>query len=128
MQAGEEVYDPQFHTQDKAMEDAEAIYKAGQGRWGTDEKGIFKTLCASPPEHIENINKVYADKYGYTLLKALEKELSGNVKHASLHMLGMKLKPAETIAQLIKAACAGIGTDVSRPMRLVNGIKRKATS
>ena len=111
MQAGEEVYDPQFHTVEKATEDAELLYKHGQGRWGTDEKGIFKILCASPPEHVENVNKIYAEKYGYTLLKALEKELSGNVKHAALHMLGMKLKPYETIAQLIKSACAGIGTD-----------------
>ena len=106
--AGEEAYDPQFHTNEKANEDAEAIYKAGQGRWGTDEKGIFKLLCAAPPEYVEIINKAYADRYGYTLMKALEKELGGNVQKAALHMLGMKLKPAETIAALIKSACAGL--------------------
>jgi annexin A13 len=112
MQAGEETYDPQFHTADKAIEDAEAIYAKGQGKFfGTDEKSIFKVLCAAPPEHVENINRVYADKYGYTLLKAMEKELGGNVRDGTLHMLGMKLKPYETAAQLIKAACAGIGTD-----------------
>jgi annexin A13 len=54
---------------------------------------------------------VYADKYGYTLFKAMEKELSGNVRDGTLHMLGMKLKPYETVAKLIKTACAGIGTD-----------------
>lgn len=111
MQAGEEAYDPQYHTNDKATEDAEAIYKSGQARWGTDEKAIFKLLCASPSEHVENINKIYADKYGYSLMKALEKELSGNVRDASLHMIGMKLKPYEACANLIKSACAGIGTD-----------------
>lgn len=112
MQAGEEPYDPQYHTSDKAVEDAELIYDKGQGKWfGTDEKSIFKVLCASPPEHIQNISTVYADKYGYSLVKAMEKELGGNVRDGTLFVLGMKLKPYETIAQLIKTACAGLGTD-----------------
>lgn len=44
-------------------------------------------------------------------MKAFEKELKGNVKKAAMFTLGMKLKPYETIAALIKEACAGIGTD-----------------
>ena len=112
MQAAEEKYDPKLHDNDKAMEDADIIHKKGQGKFfGTDEKGIFKVLCAAPPEHIENISRVYADKYGYTLMKAMEKEMSGEVKNATLFMLGMKLKPYETLAKLIKDACAGFGTD-----------------
>lgn len=115
LQGAEEEYDPQFHTAEKAVEDADEIHKKGQGRWGTDEKGIFKILCKAPPEHIENISKVYADKYGYTLMKAMEKELGGmaetKVRDATLHMLGMKLKPYETMAKLVKTACAGMGTD-----------------
>jgi len=109
MQAGEESYDPQYHTKEKAAEDAELIYKKGQGKFfGTDEKSIFKVLCASPPEHIQNISEAYADKYGYTLLKAMEKELSGNVRDATMFLVGMKIKPFETISHLIKKACAGV--------------------
>mmetsp|Transcript_23070 Transcript_23070/g.64321 ORF Transcript_23070/g.64321 Transcript_23070/m.64321 type:complete len:264 (-) Transcript_23070:1055-1846(-) len=112
LQAGEEEYDPQYHTKEKALEDAEEVHKKGQGKFfGTDERGIYKILCAAPPEHIENINQAYADKYGYTLMKALEKELGGNAEKASVHMIGMKLKPYPTIAKLVKSACAGIGTD-----------------
>jgi len=112
LQAGEEDFDPQFHTIDKATEDAEFLYEKGQGKFfGTDEKNIFKLLCSAPPEHVKNINRIYAEKYGYTLEKAMEKELSGNVKIGTLHLLGMKLKPFEAIAKLIKSACAGIGTD-----------------
>lgn len=110
-QASEEVYDPQFHTADKAVEDAEIIHSKGQGRWGTEERGIFKILCSSPKEHLENISKVYAEKYGYTLAKAMEKELSGEVKLATVHLINMKLKPFHALAQLVKDACAGIGTN-----------------
>lgn len=112
LQAAEEEYDPKYHTLEKAKEDAEIIFKKGQGKFfGTDERAIFKVLCAAPPQHIENISKAYADKYGYTLMKAMEKELGGEVEKACLHMLGMKLKPYETMAKLIKDACAGFGTD-----------------
>jgi hypothetical protein len=115
LQGAQEEYDPQFHTADKAVEDAEAIHGMGQGRWGTDEKGIFRVICAAPKEHLEHVNKAYADKFGYTIEKALEKELGGlmesGTKKATLHMVGMKLKPYETIAVLIRDACAGIGTD-----------------
>ena len=112
LQAAEEEYDPKFHNMEKAKEDADIIHKKGQGKFfGTDEKTIFKVLCAAPPQHIEQISKEYADKYGYTLMKAMEKELGGEVQRACLHMLGMKLKPYETMAKLIKEACAGFGTD-----------------
>ena len=116
LQASEEAYDPQFHTAEKAKEDAEIIHSLGQGRWGTNERGLFKIICASPKEHLENISAAYADTYGYTLRKGMEKEFSGmtdsrNVKEAVMHLIGMKLKPYQTMAELIKAACAGFGTD-----------------
>ena len=111
IQASQEVFDPQFHTMDKARDDAEQLYKQGQGKWGTDEKGLFKIIFAAPPEHLRQINTVYSDKYGYTLEKVMEKELQGNLKLAAMHYISMKLKPYEAIAELLKSACAGIGTD-----------------
>jgi len=61
IQASEEPYDPQFHTAEKAKEDAEFIHSLGQGRWGTDERGLFKIICASPKEHLENISAYVAN-------------------------------------------------------------------
>ena len=115
LQAAEETYDPQYHTLDKARDDADAIHAKGQGRMGTDERGIFKILVAAPPEHLQNINQFYAEKYGYTLFKALEKELGGlgerQLRQATLYELGMKLRPYQTMSDLIDQACRGFGTD-----------------
>jgi hypothetical protein len=111
LQGVEDEYDPGFHTDDKAKEDAEAIYEAGQGRWGTNEAGMFKVLCSAPAEHLKNVNLIYADVYGYSLSKAFEKELGGLSESAALFSIGMKLKPYETVAKLIKKACAGFGTN-----------------
>ena len=49
--------------------------------------------------------------YGYTLFKAFEDEMGGIAGEAALFTLGMKLKPFETIAKLVKKACAGFGTN-----------------
>lgn len=111
LQANEEDYDAEYHNEDKIQADVEKLYKMGQGKLGTDEAGLFKILCASPPEYLRKVNLAYAEKYGYTLSKALEKELSGKVESAAVFLLGMKLKPMETVAELIDKACKGMGTN-----------------
>jgi len=111
VQAAEEEYDPDFHNEDKAKEDAEEIYNAGQGRWGTNEAKMAKIVVLSPPKYLRLVNEVYADEYGYTLFKAFEEEMGSVAAEAALFTLGMKLKPYETIAKLVKKACAGFGTD-----------------
>jgi len=110
-QAAEEDFDPDYHTDDKAAEDAEIIYKAGQGRWGTNESKMAKIVVLSPPKYLKLVNSAYADKYGYTLFKAFEKELNRLGGEAALFTLGMKLKPYQTIAGLMKKATKGMGTN-----------------
>jgi len=112
IQAAEEEYDPDYHTEEKAEEDVDELYNAGQGQWfGTDESSLIKIIVMSPPKYLKMMNLMYADKYGYTIFKALEEELGGNSEDAALFQLGMKLKPYDTIANLIKSACAGFGSD-----------------
>ena len=112
LQAAEVVYDPNFHTAAKMEADVATLHKMGQGKaFGTDEKGLFKILCAAPPEYLKQLNLLYAEKHGFTLVKVLETELSGHVEKAALFMIGMKLKPYEEIAKLIKKSCAGVGTN-----------------
>jgi hypothetical protein len=41
LQAAEEEYDPDFHTEDKMKEDAEALYKMGQGTSEVSEPFLF---------------------------------------------------------------------------------------
>lgn len=111
LQGVEEEFDPEHHNEEKVKDDVKALYDCGQGKFGTDEKNFFKTLCAMPAEHLKTVNLAYAEEYGFTLLKAAEQELGGVVQDATLFMLGMKMKPYETVAALIKKACAGFGTN-----------------
>jgi hypothetical protein len=111
LQACEDPYDPDYHTADKVAHDVAAFYKMGEGKFGTDESGFFKLICASPPEHLKKVNQLYADKHDVTLFKSIQDELSGKTEDATLFLLGMKLKPYETVAKLIQKACKGVGTN-----------------
>jgi hypothetical protein len=111
LQAAEEEYDRDFHNEDKVEEDTKAFHKMGEGKFGTNETGFFKLLCASPSEHLKKVNQMYADKYDVTLYKAIDDEMRGKVRDAALYVLGMKLKPYETVAKFIHTATKGLGTD-----------------
>lgn len=112
LQGLEQDYDPDYHTDEKAALDAEAFYEAGQGNWlGSDETSFFELICKAPPEHLQRINEIYSEKHGVSIVKALDKEMGGDVEKATRFAAGMKLLPYETIAMLIKEACGGIGTN-----------------
>lgn len=111
LQGIEDKFDPSYHNVSKAEEDAVEFYKNGQGRWGTDEKALFFTLCKSPPEYLKMVDDAYVSKYNVNLEKAMEKTMHGKAKKAAIFTVGMKLHPYETIAKHIKSTCAGVGTD-----------------
>jgi hypothetical protein len=111
LQGLEEEYDPQYHTDDKVKEDVEAFHSMSEGKFGTDESGLFKLLCAAPSEHLKKVNLAYADKHDVTLYHVLDDELGGHTRDATLFLVGMKIKPYQTIVKLIKTACKGVGTN-----------------
>jgi len=112
LQGVENNFDNDYHTEEQALNDAVEFYKRGQGKWfRTEGNKLFKVIAFSPPKYLNMINLAYSEKYGYTLFKALEKNFRGDAKDASLFTLGMKLKPYETVAHLIKKSCKGIGTN-----------------
>ena len=111
IQGSEEGYDPEYHTDELVEEDVATLYEMGTGKFGTDEAGLFKLLCARPSEHLKKVNLEYADKHDVTLFKVMELEMGGDTRDAALFMLGMKLKPYETICKLIQTACKGMGTN-----------------
>jgi hypothetical protein len=112
LQGMEEKFDPSYHTESKAEEDAKAFYKAGQGKtFGTDEKALFEIICKCPPEYLQMVNLAYVNKYDVSLEYALKKELRGKVEDAAVYHLSMKLNPFKTMAEHIKSTCSGVGTD-----------------
>jgi hypothetical protein len=95
LQAEEEPFNPEVHTEEKAEEDARKFDKAGREQFGTDEATLFKIICESPPEYLKMVNLKYVERAGYSLARSVEKELDGDAEKAAKHALNMKLKPRE---------------------------------
>ncbi|KAJ0408808.1 hypothetical protein P43SY_000704 [Pythium insidiosum] len=106
-------YSPEFHTQKKAEDDADALYKAGEGKWGTDEETFIKIVVTSPPQHLRNVNAVYTKKHNNTIIRAVEKEFGGDAKKALLFLVRMVLEPLELLAEHFESTMKGFGTDES---------------
>ena len=112
LQGMEQKFDPSYHTEAQAEDDAKLFYKAGQGKkFGTDEDALFEILCKSPPEYLKMVNLAYVNRYDVNMEYALKKELRGKAEDAAVYHLNMKLKPYKTMAEHIKSTCAGMGTD-----------------
>jgi hypothetical protein len=111
LQGMEAEYDEEVFNEAKMAEDMKKLYDMGQGQMGTDEAGLFKILCSAPPAYLKKMNLAYAEKYGFTLTKALETEMNGVTQEAACFLMGMKCMPYEEIARLIERACKGFGTN-----------------
>ena len=103
--------DPAIHNEKSAEVDAKAFYDAGQGKWGTDEKAFFNVLCSLPAAHLKTVDVFYARRYGYTMERAIKKELSGKVEDAVIHAHNMVIKPFDAIAKAFEITMKGFGTD-----------------
>ncbi|RHY26868.1 hypothetical protein DYB32_007221 [Aphanomyces invadans] len=104
-------YDPAIHNQRKAEELAEIIYKAGEGKWGTDETTFCNTLWSIPPEFMNQVNAAYVAKHKNSLSRAIEKEFGGHTERAMLFHYNMITDPINTIVEQFEKTMKGIGTD-----------------
>lgn len=111
LEEGEEEYDQDKHNDAKAEEDAERLHEMGEGRWGTNERGLFRLLCTAPPKHLQAVNETYKQKYGHDLIQAVQKETSGFIEKATVFFIGMKIDPYKQIATMIHDAVKGFGTN-----------------
>ena len=64
--------------QNYCKQKAEELYKAGEGKLGTNEEVFFKILTESSPGEIYGIDSEYTKISKKTLIKAIESEFSGS--------------------------------------------------
>jgi len=88
--------------------EAEAIYKKGEGKWGTDDDFFVEFFSKHNHESLAAIDHAYNAKYGHPLETAIKKETSG----AFQNILVALAAPREVFwARRIRSAIAGLGTN-----------------
>jgi len=95
---------------DKIDSDVEKLYKAGEGKWGTDEDTFIEILTHRSFEHLVLVAQKYQQKYKNTLEHAIKSETSGWFETALLTCIEI---PQVHWAKRVHKAIAGLGTNDS---------------
>ena len=98
---------------------AEELYKAGEGKIGTDESIFIKYFTSLSPNELLIVCKEYHKKYKKNMLDVIENEFNGNEKKLLTVMLYALFSPSEFFAKQIMESIKGIGTDDAKLIRSV---------
>jgi len=109
------------------MADVEAFYKAGVGKFGTDEDEFIALLCNRGADHLRNVFKAYESKHKMSMDKVIKKEFSGSIESALLTMVRMIEDRPNAIARQFEDAMSGLGTNEKKLMRLAVRYRDPAT-
>jgi hypothetical protein len=93
---------------EEAQAVAEKIYKAGEGKLGTDEAVFIDIIAKKSPEFLARVSDYYKAKHKHSLEQAIKSETSGYFEDALVGLLKPKLT---FIADRIFTAMDGAGTD-----------------
>ena len=98
---------------------AKALYNAGEGQWGTDESVFNKIFTMASPKELTMIAKHYHKLTGKTILQAIDKEFSGDMKKLLKSIVYAIISPSEYFATRVNKAVKGWGTNDNLLIRVL---------
>ena len=98
---------------------AEELYKAGEGKIGTDEATFIKYFTSLAPNELLLVCKEYHKKYKKNMLDVIENEFNGNEKKLLIVILYSLFSPSEFFAKQIMDSIKGAGTDDVKLIRSI---------
>ena len=101
------------------MNDAAALYQAGEGKWGTDEATFTRIFATRSPAELALINQYYKQHTGKGLLGAIDSEFSGETKDLLNNIVRSNVDPYGFYAGRIHDSVSGLGTNDSKLIRNV---------
>ena len=105
-------------NEDIARGDSVDMYKAGEGRLGTNDKLFITILTKRSPQQIKGICEFYPNisKKSKTLQQAIRSETSGDYKNILIGLTNTRL---EYRVKMIRDSVEGLGTNDTRLMYLI---------
>ena len=101
------------------MNDAAALYQAGEGKWGTDEATFINVFAHRSPAELAAINQYYKQNSNKGLLGAINSEFSGETKDLLDTIVRSNVDPYGFYAGRIHDSVSGLGTNDSILIRNV---------
>ena len=104
----------------ECQQKADALYKAGEKRLGTDEKVFYNILTQASPAELMLIDQIYMRTHNHGLLTAIDKEFHiGHMKKLLKTIVHSAINPSEYFATRINYAIKGAGTKDTLLMRIL---------
>ena len=103
----------------ECQERAKKLYDSGVKKWGTDESNFSQIFSTASPKELICISQEYHKIAGHSILNAIDKEFSGNMKKAYQAIVYALISPSEYFATRVKDAIKGFGTNDNLLMRLL---------
>ncbi|XP_064458302.1 annexin A4-like [Ornithodoros turicata] len=103
----------------RAADDAQKLYAAGVGQWGTDESTFRTILCSQSFEQLRQVFREYARLTDHDIMEAIKKEMSGEIKQALLTIVKAVYNTQLYFAEKLHDAMKGAGTEDRVLIRLV---------
>lgn len=115
----EGVKDERAFDPEKAREQAEILYNAGEGKVGTDEAAFVEILAHAGQRQAYLIFEEYKKISGKTIEQAMNSEMSGELLNGLLAMVKTVHNRPNYFAERLHAAMKGIGTDDDALIRII---------
>ncbi|KAM6442158.1 annexin A7 isoform 2-T2 [Liasis olivaceus] len=103
----------------KAQQDAQRLYQAGEGKLGTDESCFNMILASRSFPQLKATVEAYSQIANRDLLSSIGREFSGNVERGLKTILQCALNRPAFFAERLYHAMKGAGTDDSTLVRII---------
>jgi annexin A7/11 len=99
--------------------EAQRLYKAGAGRWGTDETTFTQIFTTRSPAEIAIISQFYKQIAGVDLYESIKKEFSGDTETLLKAIFYASVNMHEWFATRVRDSIEGAGTKDKDLIRII---------
>jgi len=103
--------------QSKVAEDVKKLYKAGEGKIGTEDEVFMMIFANRGYYHLHQVNVAYEASTTHTLEHVVKKEFSSHLQAALIMTLNRARGSAHVAAQMLEESMKGLGTDEPKLIR-----------
>ncbi|XP_064383973.1 annexin A4-like [Halichondria panicea] len=104
---------------ERARADAQALYQAGEARWGTDESKFNHILASRSFSHLRMVFDQYSKICKYDIEQSISREMSGDLKEGMLAIVKCVRDRSGYFAEALYKSMKGLGTDDRTLVRVV---------
>ncbi|KAL2097455.1 hypothetical protein ACEWY4_006662 [Coilia grayii] len=99
--------------------DAQALFAAGEQKYGTDEEQFISILGNRSDAHLRRVFQAYMKLSGYEIEESIQRETSGNLKEVLLAVVKCARGVPAYFAEMLYYAMKGAGTDDQTLIRIM---------